>query len=165
MAENHPVGFQWVIEARERGAKVIHVDPRFTRTSAMADLWVPLRAGSDVALLGGLIHYVLENGKDFRPYVLHYTNASVILREDLRDTEDLDGLFTGWDQEKRQYDPTSWLYEGAPEKRQETGVPGHDPSAGGHAKDRGGEAGKLMDYQQDLTLQHPRCVYQVASFS
>jgi formate dehydrogenase major subunit len=161
MAENHPVGFQWVMEARERGAKIIHVDPRFTRTSAMADLWVPLRAGSDVALLGGLVNYVLENSKEFRPYVLHYTNASVILREDFRDTEDLNGLFSGWDEEKKQYDPTSWLYEGSPEKRREAGYPGHAPSGGGHAKDRGGEAGELGDYQQDLTLQHPRCVYQV----
>src|SRR5204863_2547377 len=66
MAENHPVGFQWVIEARERGAKVIHVDPRFSRTSAMADIWVPLRAGSDILFLGGLIHYVLEHKKEFR---------------------------------------------------------------------------------------------------
>ena len=61
MAENHPVGFQWVVAARERGAKVIHVDPRFTRTSAMADMWVPLRAGSDIAILGGLINYVIEH--------------------------------------------------------------------------------------------------------
>ena len=82
MAENHPVGFQWVIEARERGAKVIHVDPRFSRTSAMADIWAPLRAGSDILFLGGLIHYVLENEKDFREYVIHYTNASIILPEE-----------------------------------------------------------------------------------
>src|SRR5436853_6593643 len=66
MAENHPVGFQWVIEARERGAKVIHVDPRFTRTSAMADIWVPLRAGSDILFLGGLINCVLRNDRSFR---------------------------------------------------------------------------------------------------
>src|SRR5678810_411428 len=78
MAENHPVGFQWVIEARERGAKIIHVDPRFNRTSAMADMWVPLRAGSDIAFLGGLIHYVLENNKEFREYMVAYTNASTI---------------------------------------------------------------------------------------
>ena len=65
MAENHPVGFQWVIEARERGAHVIHVDPRFSRTSAMATIWAPLRAGSDVLFLGGLINYVLERGKEF----------------------------------------------------------------------------------------------------
>jgi len=93
MAENHPVGFQWVIEARERGAKIIHVDPRFNRTSAMADIWVPLRAGSDILFLGGLINYVLTNNSEFREYVVHYTNAPTILREDFRDTEDLDGLF------------------------------------------------------------------------
>src|ERR1700739_2307489 len=84
MAENHPVGFQWVIEARERGAKIIHVDPRFTRTSAMADIWVPLRAGTDIVFLGGLIHYVLENNKEFSEYVAAYTNASAILREDFQ---------------------------------------------------------------------------------
>ena len=116
MAENHPVGFQWVMEARERGAKVIHVDPRFTRTSAMADMWVPLRAGSDIAFLGGLIRYVLENGKDFREYVVNYTNASVILRDDFKDTEDLGGLFSGWDEEKKQYKMETWAYQGAPEK-------------------------------------------------
>ena len=69
MAENHPVGFQWVMAARERGATIIHVDPRFTRTSAMADIWVPLRAGTDILFLGGLIHYALENDKYFREYV------------------------------------------------------------------------------------------------
>ena len=119
MAENHPVGFQWVIEARERGAKVIHVDPRFTRTSAMADIWVPLRAGSDVLFLGGLINYVLEHGKEFREYVVAYTNASTLLRDDFRDTEDLDGLFSGWDAEKKKYDPESWAYRGAPSTKSE----------------------------------------------
>jgi formate dehydrogenase major subunit len=113
MAENHSVGFQWVIEARERGAKIIHVDPRFTRTSAMADIWVPLRAGSDVLFLGGLINYVLEHGKEFREYVAAYTNASTLLRDDFRDTEDLDGLFSGWDAEKKKYDPESWAYRGS----------------------------------------------------
>ena len=118
MAENHPVGFQWVMEAREKGAKIIHVDPRYTRTSAMADVWVPLRAGSDILFLGALVHYVLENGKEFRDYVLAYTNASTILREDFRDTEDLDGLFSGWDEETKKYDPETWLYQGAPSKSQ-----------------------------------------------
>src|SRR5262244_755521 len=116
MAENHPVGFQWVMEAREKGAKVIHIDPRFTRTSAMADVWAPLRAGSDIIFLGALVRYVLENGKEFRDYVVNYTNAPTILREDFRDTEDLDGLFSGWDAEKKQYDPTTWLYQGSPQK-------------------------------------------------
>ncbi len=105
MAENHPVGFQWVMEARERGAKIIHVDPRFNRTSAMADIWVPLRAGTDILFLGGLIHYALENDKYFREYVQHYTNAAMIIREDYRDTEDLGGVFSGWDEEKKKYNP------------------------------------------------------------
>src|SRR3954465_892138 len=82
MAECHPVGFQWVMEAKRRGAVVIHVDPRFTRTSAVADVHVPLRAGSDIAFLGGLIHHVLENDLWFREYVVAYTNAPMILRED-----------------------------------------------------------------------------------
>jgi formate dehydrogenase major subunit len=164
MAENHPVGFQWVIEARERnGAKIIHVDPRFTRTSAMADSWVPLRAGTDVLFLGALINYVLVNDKIFRDYVVAYTNAPTILREDFRDTEDLGGFFSGWDPEKKQYDPTSWLYEGSPEKGALFAGPpaGHEQHEGGHGKDRGGEAGELDKHESDPTLQHPRCVYQV----
>ena len=160
MAENHPVGFQWVMEAREKGAKVIHVDPRFTRTSAMADIWVPLRAGSDIIFLGGLIRYVLENNKDFREYVVHYTNAATILREDFRDTEDLDGFFSGWDAEKGKYDPESWLYQGARDKETSEAA-GHAEAGGGHGKDRGGEAQDPSGYQSDPTLQHPRCVYQV----
>ena len=110
MAENHPVGFQWVIEAREKnGAKIIHVDPRFTRTSAMSDFWLPLRAGSDIVFLGGLINYTIANDRFFRDYVVYYTNAPAILRSDLEDTEDLGGLFSGWDGGK--YDPQSWQYE------------------------------------------------------
>ena len=157
MAENHPVGFQWVMEAREgNGAKVIHVDPRFTRTSAMADYWLPLRAGSDLVFLGAMINYVLQNERDFREYVVHYTNAPTILREDFQDTEDLGGLFSGWD--GTQYDSKTWLYEGAEPKG---GAPGMKAEGGGHAKDRGGEAQDLDEPRQDQTLEHPRCVYQV----
>jgi formate dehydrogenase major subunit len=159
MAEQHPVGFQWVVDARERGCKVIHIDPRFTRTSASADIWVPLRAGTDILFLGGLIRYILENDKWFKEYVLHYTNASTILREDYRDSEDGAGLFSGWDEKKKEYDPTTWLYEGSTAK--EGGHPGHHPAGGGHAKDRGGEAGNTHQYHTDPTLQHPRCVFQV----
>ncbi len=163
MAENHPVGFQWVVEAREKGATVIHVDPRFTRTSAMADIWVPLRAGTDIIFLGALIRYVLENNREFRDYVVNYTNAPMILREDLRDTEDLDGFFSGWNAEKKQYDPESWLYEGSPVKpgAHHESKPGHAPAGGGHGKDRGGEAQDAGKYEDDRTLQHPRCVFQV----
>src|ERR1700739_4244123 len=116
MAENHPVGFQWVVEAREKGAKIIHVDPRFTRTSAMADIWVPLRAGTDILFLGGLIRYAIESDKVFREYVQHYPNAPMIIGEDFRDTDDLGGVFSGWDEEKKQYSPESWIYQGSKQK-------------------------------------------------
>jgi formate dehydrogenase major subunit len=158
MAENHPVGFQWVIEAREKnGAKIIHVDPRFSRTSAMADYWLPLRAGSDLVFLGAMINYVLANERDFRDYVVHYTNAPTILRDDFQDTEDLGGLFSGWDGKK--YGSETWLYAGASQK--DESAPGMESEGGGQEKDRGGEAQDLHEPMQDRTLQHPRCVYQV----
>jgi len=161
MAENHPVGFQWVMAARERGATIIHVDPRFTRTSAMADIWVPLRAGTDILFLGGLIHYALENDKYFREYVQHYTNAPVIISEEFRDTEDLDGVFSGWDEEKKAYTPESWFYQGSEKKDSGNQQPGHSPGGGGHGKDRGGEAAQTAEYEADPTLEHPRCVFQI----
>jgi formate dehydrogenase major subunit len=158
MAENHPVGFQWVMEAKERGAKIIHVDPRFSRTSAVADIWAPLRAGSDVAFLGGLVNYVLENGKEFREYMVNYTNASIIISEHFQDTEDLDGLFSGWDPERRMYDPQSWAYAHcgpAPDGEEHF-------AHGGHGKESGVmTAPDLTSCERDDTLQHPRCVYQV----
>jgi formate dehydrogenase major subunit len=155
MAENHPVGFRFVVEARERGARVIHIDPRFNRTSAMADTWVPLRAGSDIVFLGALVRHVLENGLEFRDYVVSYTNAPVILREDLKDAEDLGGVFSGYDPTQRSYESESWLYEGA--ARHGTS---EQPARGGHAKDRGGEAADLGTFERDPTLEHPRCVFQ-----
>lgn len=161
MAENHPVGFQWVMEARERGAKIIHVDPRFTRTSAMADIWVPLRAGSDIIFLGGLVNYVLTNNKEFREYVQRYTNAPSMLRDDFRDTEDLDGLFSGWDAEKKKYDPETWLYRSAPKKKMSESAPGHSDVGGGHAKDRGGEAQEITNFEWDISMEDPQCVFQV----
>ena len=111
MAEAHPVGFQWVMEAKARGATVIHVDPRYTRTSAVADIHVPLRTGSDIAFLGGLINHVLSNDLWFDDYVRAYTNAPFLIREDFKDTEDLDGLFSGFDPETGMYDRDSWQYE------------------------------------------------------
>ena len=116
MAENHPVGFQWVLEAREKnGAKVIHVDPRFTRTSAMSDYWLPLRAGSDLVFLGALIRYVLEEERWFKEYVVRYTNAAVIVRDDFVDAEDLGGIFSAAE---------TWLYPGSPEGSRDTGQRG-----------------------------------------
>jgi formate dehydrogenase major subunit len=108
MAECHPVAFQWVIEARARGTTVIHVDPRFTRTSAHADLHVPTRAGGDIVFLGALINHVLSGGHEFREYVTAYTNAADILSEDYVDAEDGDGLFSGFDPGTRTYDNATW---------------------------------------------------------
>jgi len=110
MAECHPVGFRWVMEAKRRGATIIHVDPRFTRTSAVADLHVPIRAGTDIAFLGGIVNHIFRTERYFRDYVVNYTNAAAIVQDEYLDTEDLDGLFSGWDAEKGQYDPQSWQY-------------------------------------------------------
>ena len=85
MAEAHPVGFRWVMKAKEHGATIIHVDPRFSRTSALADIWVPIRAGTDIVFLGGLIRHLIEQNLYFHEYVVHYTNASCILSDEYRD--------------------------------------------------------------------------------
>ena len=94
-AEMHPISFKWVLRAKEdRGAKIIHVDPRFTRTSALADYYVALRSGTDIAFLGGMIKYILDNNKYFEEYVRDYTNASFIIDEKFSFN---DGLFSGYD--------------------------------------------------------------------
>jgi formate dehydrogenase major subunit len=167
MAECHPVGVQWVMEAKARGATIIHVDPRFTRTSAVADRHVPLRAGSDIVFLGGLINYVLQGGHEFREYVVPYTNAAAILREDFRDTEDLEGLFSGFDPGTGHYDSETWQYEGADvaaaagerdaqyDDRIAIMEAGRGQTAGAGGARIGGEP------ERDETLEHPRCVFQV----
>jgi formate dehydrogenase major subunit len=149
MAECHPVGFQWVMEAKERGATVIHIDPRFTRTSALADMHVPIRAGSDIAFLGGIIRYILENDRWFHEYVLDYTNAATIVGEGFRDTEDQDGVFSGFDPDTHRYDPSSWMYEGA-SVAASTGQRERPDAADGAGRPRA-----------DRTLKHPRCVFQL----
>ena len=111
MAENHPVGFQWVMKAKERGAKLIHVDPRYTRTSAAADMHVPLRSGTNIVFFGGLINYAIAKNLYFKDYVVHYTNASFLIDPDFKTPTDLDGLFTGFDPAKRSYDRSSWKYQ------------------------------------------------------
>jgi formate dehydrogenase major subunit len=173
MAECHPVGFQWVMEAKARGATVIHVDPRFTRTSAVADLHVPIRAGTDIVFLGALVNHVLSGGHDFREYVLAYTNAASIVGEQFRDAEDLDGLFSGFDPDSGHYDPTSWSYEGTDSHHHRANVTGAEPggdvggrSEGSHKSDQGhsyGSGGPAVEGEppRDETLQHPRCVYQI----
>jgi len=133
MAEAHPVGFRWVMKAKERGATIIHVDPRFSRTSALADIWAPIRAGSDIAFLGGLVRHIIENNLFFRDYIVHYTNASCILRDDYRDPEDDgDGYFSGWKEDRRAYEMQSWQYKGD----------------------------RLSFPERDFTLQDRQCVFQ-----
>ncbi len=156
MAECHPVAFRWVMQARERGATVIHVDPRFTRTSAVANLHVPIRAGSDIAFLGGIIRHILETESYFKDYVVNYTNAPAIINDKFEDTEDLDGLFGGWDQKKGKYDTKTWMYKDV------------DPEpAGGSREAEGGKKAQPIQRQPiqaehtDPTLQHPQCVFQI----
>ena len=159
MAECHPVGFRWVMEAKRRGATIVHVDPRFTRTGAMADVHVPIRAGTDIAFLGGLVRYVIENDRYFRDYIVEYTNAATLVNEDFRDTEDLEGVFSGWKSDESKYDIASWTYEGV----EVVPAAGHkelfaEPGAGAPDHTRGK---KITERREDRTLQHPRCVFQL----
>lgn len=136
MAECHPVGFQWVVEAKKRGARIIHVDPRYTRTSAFANRHIGIRGGTDVVLLGALIKYMLDNDLYFHDYVVAYTNAPMLVSEDYQDTEDLDGLFSGFDPETGKYLTDTWQYE------------------------QKGD-GSSWNVERDDTLQHPRSVFQI----
>lgn len=147
-AENHPIGFRFVMMAKERGATIVHIDPRYTRTSALADLYIPIRSGTDIAFTGGLINYVLENDAWFREYVLAYTNATFLVHPDFRDTEDLDGLFNGFDPETKTYDSGAWRYE-----VQDDGAPPRgEPGASVHG---------AKQPKRDPSLQDPRCVLNV----
>jgi formate dehydrogenase major subunit len=161
-AECHPVGFQYVMDAREKGSQVIHIDPRYTRTSAMATRYMRLRAGSDIALLGGVINHILQNGLEFREYVKHYTNASVIIDDRFLDTEDLDGLFSGWDPTERRYDTRTWSYKGmeiaaSAGEREQGGTIGEQADHGG--QNAGLSRGEPP--HEDPSLEHPRCVFQI----
>jgi len=130
-AENHPMSFKWLTKAREeRGAKIISVDPRFTRTSARSDLYAPLRSGTDIAFLGGMMNYILENNLYWKDYVVNYTNASFLIDEKF---DFKDGLFSGYNAEKRKYDVAAWAYQKGPDEKT----------------------------LKDPTLQHPRSVFQL----
>lgn len=107
-AEHHPMAFKWMLKAKERGATLIHVDPRFTRTSARCDFHVPLRSGTDIAFLGGMINYIITKKKYFKEYVINYTNASFIIGKDYSFN---DGLFSGYDAGKRKYSKDTWELE------------------------------------------------------
>ena len=106
-AENHPISFKWVTKAQEKGATVIHVDPRFTRTSAKADMYAGIRSGSDIAVLGGMIKYILDNELIFKDYVVDYTNASFIIGDNYKFD---DGIFAGYDPETKSYDKSKWAF-------------------------------------------------------
>ena len=195
MAENHPVAFRWPMQAKvEHGAKIIHVDPRFTRTSAVADIYAPLRPGSDIAFLGGIIRHVIDserwnNDPFFRSWVGSYTNAATIIREDYRDTEDNDGVFSGLMDYKggvpewpyngftSQYDDQTWHYDGTKVGDQgrvaSTAQSGEVPgiTSGTEPTQAATPSGPPYDGlvksllkpppQRDETLQNPRCVFQI----
>jgi formate dehydrogenase major subunit len=195
MAENHPVAFRWPMAAKvEHGAKLIHVDPRFTRTSAVADIYAPVRAGSDIAFLGGLINYTINNerwNKDpfFRTWLVHYTNAPMIVSDEFRSAEDNDGVFSGlmdytggveewpFNAFARQYEDRSWQYAGTRPGEQgragATAKSGEVPTAksGTEPERKPLPSGPPYDQlvrsilnpppQRDETLQNPRCVFQI----
>ena len=157
MAENHPIAFRFVVQAKERGATVIHADPRFTRTSALADLHAPLRSGSDIAFLGGIIRWLLAEDRWFRDYALNYTNLAHIIEDGYVDAEDNDGLFSGYDKASETYDPKTWQYEGKTvpasiaERRQGTQ----------HGDTDAFQSMATSPPKTDPTLADPRCVYQI----
>ncbi len=133
-AENHPISMKWIMRAKEqRGAKLVVIDPKFTRTASKADLYVPIRSGSDVVFLGGLIKYIIDNNLYFKDYVVNYTDASFLVDPNFKTPEDLDGVFSGYDEQKRSYDKSTWKFQ-----LDENGVPKKDP-----------------------TLQDPNCVFQL----
>lgn len=158
MAENHPVGFRFVVEAQRKGATVIHVDPRFTRTSALADIHAPMRSGGDIAFLGGVVRWLLETDRWFKDYALNYTNLAHIIEDAYSDPEQGDGFFSGYDPVSKTYDNTTWQYAG---KKVASPVGSHQVEASkpGAAKDD--ESLSSSPAPQDRTLQHPNCVYQI----
>jgi len=176
-AENHPCGFKWAMEAkRNRNAKLISVDPRFTRTSSTADLFVQIRAGSDIAFLGGLIRYAIANNRIAKEYLVNYTNAAFIVKEGFKLPED--GLYSGFNSAAGSYDESTWNYQEGGDfsgKTDAAATSAHAALAAGPAA-AAGHANPAQAAQSvtptpppmlppnvayDLTLQHPRCVFQL----
>ncbi len=156
MAEAHPVGFRFVMQAREKGAQLIHVDPHFSRTSAMCQQYVKIRTGTDIAFLGGLVRYILSEDKWFKDYVLSFTNATTIISDEFQDTEELGGIFSGFDPKTERYGAghKTWQYAS------------HDVGSKNQASDTeksesfSSRTGSLesTDVATDPTLQNPMCV-------
>ena len=142
-AENHPCGFKWAIEAkRHRNAKMIVVDPRFTRTAATSDLFLQIRTGADIAFLGGVIHYAIEHNRIAKEYLTNFTNGAFIVKEGFKLPED--GLYSGFDAAAQTYDKATWNYEEVDGAATTSAKPALPPKVA-----------------YDLTLQHPRCVFQL----
>lgn len=178
-AECHPVGFRWVMAAKERGATIIHVDPRFSRTSQMADIYAPIRAGTDIAFLGGMINYVLQQELYFKEYVQAYTNASYLVSDDFQDTEDLDGVFSGLAPDGSSYNTKSWQYKLSKKgvsqvEVEETSIKASAPHKGEQSQhDAHQVVPDVMEGQgllphahpsqilKDETLRDPHCVFQI----
>jgi formate dehydrogenase major subunit len=161
-AENHPCGFKWAIEAkRTRNAKMIVVDPRYTRTAATSDLFLQIRVGTDIAFLGGVIRYAIENNRIAKEYLVNYTNAAFIVKEGFKLPED--GLYSGFDPATKAYDKSTWNYEEAAGGKGTSGVDAHKKTspvpAGGAAPPPAPMLPPNVAY--DLTLEHPRCVFQL----
>jgi len=168
-AENHPCGFKWAIEAkRNRNAKMIVVDPRFTRTAATSDLFLQIRAGSDIAMLGGMVRYAIENNRIAKDYLVNYTNAAFIVKEGFKLPED--GLYSGFDPATKTYDRSTWNYQDGNDAGGE--APAAHVAAGSAPKSAGMTLGQAATtptplpplppkVAYDLTLQHPRCVFQL----
>jgi len=132
-ASNHPISMRWIMKARENGGKLVVVDPRFTQTAAKADLYAPIRSGTDIAFLGGMIKYIIDHNLYFREYVINYTNAPFLVNPDFKTPSQLDGVFSGYDEKTHKYDKKSWSYQ-----MDEKGVA-----------------------KKDLTLKDPNCVFQL----
>src|SRR3989442_1770206 len=160
-AENHPCGFKWPIEAkRTRGAKMISVDPRFTRTSAVADLFCQIRAGSDIAFLGGVIRFAIENNRIAKDYLVNFTNAAFIVRSDFKLPADADGVFSGLNAATQSYDRSTWNYAGAGGGAHPDSVASYTLGQAAHgANPPAPTLPEKVEY--DLTLQKPNCVFQL----
>jgi formate dehydrogenase major subunit len=162
-AENHPCGFKWPVEAkRTRNAKIISVDPRFTRTSAVADLFCQIRAGTDIAFLGGVIRYAIENNRIAKDYLVNYTNAAFIVKSDFKLPADTDGVFSGFDAKTQSYDKSTWNYAGADgagktmtEQKMAEVAANPEPASPPPAL----ALPEKLAY--DLSLQNPNCVFQL----
>jgi len=163
-AENHPCGFKWPIEAkRTRNAKMIVVDPRFTRTASVADLFCQIRAGTDIAFLGGVIHHAIETNRIAKDYLLNYTNAAFLIHSDFKLPADTDGVFSGFDAKTQSYDKVTWNYQGTGSGAGKDAAQGYALGAAAHPPSGAAPPPPPLPEKIsfDLSLQNPNCVFQL----